>query len=366
MSELVVAGLNKAFGPVPVLRGVDVTVADGTLTAILGPSGCGKTTLLRLVAGFDRPDAGTIELDGRTLCGPGRFVAPERRRIGYVAQEGALFPHLSVGANILFGLPRGQRRGGASLGRLLELVGLEMSYARRSPHQLSGGQQQRVALARALAPGPEVILLDEPFSSLDTGLRAATRAAVMAALQAAGTTAILVTHDQAEALSLATQVGVMRDGRLAQIAAPADLYARPADRDTAMLVGAGALVPATATRGIATGPLGALTVDAGVAGPVELLVRPEQLLLGPVVDGRPVGVVTGSSFSGADSTITLLLEDGTEVLARTPGHSSPRAGDRVAVTVRGATPAYPDHTSSHASGRAEADARSGEPAPTGT
>ncbi len=225
MRQLSVAGLHKAFGAHPVLTGLDLDVPAGSLTAILGPSGSGKTTLLRLLAGFERADAGSIMIGDRTVDGPGVHVPPERRQIGYVPQEGGLFPHLSVAANVGFGLPARQRRGPRTE-ELLAAVGLA-GMGNRYPHQLSGGQQQRVALARALAIRPEIVLLDEPFASLDAHLRASVRADVQQICQTAGTTAILVTHDQDEALSMADRIAVLRDGRIVQYAAPQDLYSRP-------------------------------------------------------------------------------------------------------------------------------------------
>ncbi|MBC7373654.1 MAG: ABC transporter ATP-binding protein, partial [Frankiales bacterium] len=228
MTELAlrVRGLSKAFGA-PVLNGLDLDVVAGSLVALLGPSGCGKTTLLRLVAGFEPTDAGTVEVGGQLVAGPGCHVAPERRRVGIVPQEGALFPHLSVHDNVAFGLTRAQRRG-TRPDEVLELVGLA-ELGRRMPHELSGGQQQRVALARALAPRPSLVLLDEPFSALDAGLRATVRAEVRASLQAAGAAAVLVTHDQQEALSVADVVAVVRDGQVVQAGDPWSVYAQPAD-----------------------------------------------------------------------------------------------------------------------------------------
>ena len=226
MTQLVVSGLYKAFGDHPVLTGVDLEVPAGSLTAILGPSGSGKTTLLRVLAGFDRADAGTVKIGGSVVDGPDVHLPPERRRIGYVPQEGSLFPHLTVAANIGFGLPARQRRGPATA-KLLDAVGLA-GLGQRYPHQLSGGQQQRVALARALAIEPKIVLLDEPFASLDAHLRASVRADVQELLAKTGITGVLVTHDQDEALSTADRVAVLRDGRIAQCDAPQDLYDRPA------------------------------------------------------------------------------------------------------------------------------------------
>ena len=236
-----VSALAKSFGATPVLRGLDLLVAEGHLVAILGASGGGKTTLLRLLCGFEQADAGTIAIGGAVVDGvvDGRpvHVRSERRRVGYVAQDGALFPHLSVADNILFGLSRAGRRERARAEALLELVGLPASYALRPPQALSGGEQQRVALARALAPRPRLVLLDEPFSALDAFLRAGTRRAVADALAQAGASALLVTHDQSEALSLGDRVGVLRDGRLVQVATPSELYRHPVDARLARFVG---------------------------------------------------------------------------------------------------------------------------------
>jgi iron(III) transport system ATP-binding protein len=220
-ARLTVTGLVAGYDATPVLRDVDLAVEPGELVALLGPSGCGKTTLLRCVAGLEMPTAGTIRIGDQTVSEPGRSVAPERRGVGMVFQDGALFPHLSVADNVGYSLPRAQRRG-ARVDELLEIVGLA-GYAGRAPGTLSGGQQQRVAIARALAPSPRVLLLDEPFSSLDAGLRERLSADVRAALSHEGTTAILVTHDQHEAFAMADEVGVMSEGRVAQWGRPYDL-----------------------------------------------------------------------------------------------------------------------------------------------
>ena len=246
MRQVAVTGLDKAFGAHQVLTGVDLEVPAGSLTAILGPSGSGKTTLLRLMAGFERADAGTIGIGDVLVDGPGVYVPPERRRIGYVPQEGSLFPHLTVAGNVGFGLTARERRGGKVDG-LLETVGLG-GFGRRYPHQLSGGQQQRVALARALAIEPAVVLLDEPFASLDAHLRASVRADVQEIFRRAGTTAVLVTHDQDEALSIADWVAALRDGKIAQCAAPEDLYRRPADPELASFIGAANLLEGVLAR----------------------------------------------------------------------------------------------------------------------
>ena len=224
------------------------------------------------------------------MFGPGRSLPPQRRRVGYVPQEGALFPHLDVAGNITFGMPRGARRKGTRVAELLELVGLPFAVSTRLPHELSGGQQQRVALARALAPSPSVVLLDEPFASLDAGLREGTGRAVADALRHASATGILVTHDQGEALSLADQVAVMRDGRLAQVGTPKQVYDAPADLDVARFVGGAVVLPAVVEGGHATSVLGTLDVPVGATqGAVEVLVRPEQIVLTPAGHGRTRG-----------------------------------------------------------------------------
>ena len=221
MSSLSCTGLAKAFGVVRAVDDFTLELEGGTIAALLGPSGCGKTTALRLIAGLERPDAGTVTVGGRELAGPGTFVAPERRRIGVVFQDYALFPHHDVAGNVAYALGRGADP--ARVREVLELVGLG-EHGARPVHELSGGQQQRVALARALAPTPELILLDEPFSNLDAGLRERLREEVREIIRRAGVTALFVTHDQAEALSIAETVAVMRDGRVEQLGTPEEVY----------------------------------------------------------------------------------------------------------------------------------------------
>ncbi|MDP3713921.1 MAG: ABC transporter ATP-binding protein [Mycobacteriales bacterium] len=334
-AALRVRGLEKAYDA-PVLRGLDLDVPAGSLVALLGPSGCGKTTLLRCVAGFERASAGTIEVDGRDVTA----LPPEKRRVGVVPQEGALFPHLSVRANVGFGLPRAERHG-PRVDEVLDLVGLT-GYADRMPHELSGGQQQRVAVARALAPAPALVLLDEPFSALDAGLRAAVRAEVRACLQAAGASAVLVTHDQQEALSVADVVAVVRDGRVVQAADPWEVYAHPADLGVAMFVGEAVVLSGAVVDGRVESPLGELTVeDRSLSGPVALVVRPEQLEVAP--DDLPVvsALVVDRVFYGHDALLRLELPGGATATARTPGHPLPPVGSSVAVGVRGPVVAFP-------------------------
>ncbi|SNQ47769.1 Fe(3+) ions import ATP-binding protein FbpC 1 [Frankia canadensis] len=342
MTALTVQGVTKSFGTTRVLHGVDLDAPARGLTAILGPSGCGKTTLLRLIAGFADPDTGTITLGEQTVFAGGRSVPPQRRRIGYVPQEGALFPHQSVAANIAFGLSRRERRSGHRLRELLDLVGLDREIAGRNPHELSGGQQQRVALARALAPEPDLVLLDEPFSALDARRRDDTRRAVAAALRAAGATAVLVTHDQAEALSMADQVAIMRDGRLVQIDRPATVYRQPRDAGIARFLGEAVLLPADVIDGKARCALGTLVVRTpSVTGPAEVLVRPEQLRLRHDGDG-PTATVREISYYGHDAAVRLTLHpDGLPITARLSGTELPEPGSEVRVTVTSDVLAYP-------------------------
>ena len=322
---LAVRGVSKSFGADRVLDGADLDVAGGSVTALLGPSGTGKTTLLRIVAGFDRPDHGTVVLDGTVVVDGRRVEVPaERRRIGYVPQEGALFPHLSVADNVGFGLPR---RSTARVEECLELVGLG-GFGPRRPHELSGGQQQRVALARALAPAPPLVVLDEPFSSLDAGLRARVRDEVVDAVRAAGVAALLVTHDQQEALAVADQVAVLLGGRVAHAAPPEELYRRPRSLAVALFVGDGIVVD---VDGTGCSPLGRLAVDGPRPG--TAVVRPEQLRLRPHADGA--AVVTRTAFLGPEALVSLRLADGRTVTARVHGRHAPAAGERVDVCVDG-------------------------------
>jgi iron(III) transport system ATP-binding protein len=345
MSSLTVEALTKSFTATPVLTGVDLHVPSGSLTALLGPSGCGKTTLLRLVAGFDDPDTGTITVGDRVVAGDGRSVAARRRGIGFVPQEGGLFPHLSVAGNVAFGLPRRQRRDAGRIRELLALVGLDASLAERAPHQLSGGQQQRVALARALAPEPSLVLLDEPFSSLDAGLREETRLAVAAALEATGATAVLVTHDQAEALSMADQVAVLRGGRLVQLTDPRTLYRNPTDLDVATFVGEAVVLDAEIFQGRARCVLGDLAYDGSCPdGPARVLLRPEQLRLSAPRASAPVATVRSVDFYGHDSRVWLELPSGVTVSARLEGADLPVAGETVSISVRGPALTFPSGT----------------------
>lgn len=305
--HLEISDVRKSFGGTEVLKGVDLAVGKGRTTAIVGPSGSGKTTLLRLIAGFSAPGSGRISLGGAEVAGPEKWVPAHKRSVGYVAQDGALFPHLSVGANIAFGLPLRGKAASLRVGELLEMVSMERSFAKRRPHQLSGGQQQRVALARALARQPELMLLDEPFSALDAGLRVATRRAVSQTLEQAGVTTILVTHDQAEALSFADQVAVMRDGKLAQIGSPFVVYTRPADRATAEFLGDAVILEAWLEGSLALCSLGGIPVRMPtVQGKVHLMLRPEQIRIAS--GGSIRGRVVDTDYFGPETTVRIQLE----------------------------------------------------------
>jgi iron(III) transport system ATP-binding protein len=335
--EIDVDRVSKAFGPVDVLRDVDLDVAAGRMVALLGPSGCGKTTLLRVVAGLERPDGGEVRVGGRLLTGNGTFVPPERRRVGMVFQDWALFPHLSVERNVAYGLPdlRGELRR-ARVSDALAMVGLE-DLGNRSPGTLSGGQQQRVALARALAPQPAVLLLDEPFSNLDTALRVQVRTEVHRLLAGLGITTVFVTHDQEEAFVLGDEVAVMERGVVVQQATPADLYRAPATRWIASFVGDANLVRGTARQRVAETVLGSVPITSTIAGAVDVLVRPEAVAL----DAGGRGRVELVEFYGHDTVYVVRLTDGTQLRARQTAAPLFERGD--AVTVRyagGATMAY--------------------------
>ncbi|HKO28329.1 MAG TPA: ABC transporter ATP-binding protein, partial [Solirubrobacteraceae bacterium] len=323
-------------------------VPDGTLTAILGASGSGKTTLLRVVMGFIAQQQGTVSVGDKVVARAGDVhLPPEKRSIGYVAQEGALYPHLSVAENVTFGLPRRDRKQSTRALEVLELVGLNARYAQRSPHELSGGEQRRVALARALAPRPPLVLLDEPFSGLDAALRAETRAAVLHALAAQGTTAVLVTHDQAEALSMGREVGVLMAGRLIQTAAPAVLYRTPLTLDVARFVGEAVIVSGRADAGTMSSPLGELAlIDREIKGLVDAMIRPEQIQVHPpepgAIDRGVMATVSACTFYGPDSVLQLQLDGMPEpISARVLGHRAPVPGERVRLTVSGEVMAYP-------------------------
>ena len=346
LPALRVRGLEKSYGEVDVLRGIDLDVARGEFLALLGPSGCGKTTTLRVIAGFERPHAGSIEIGGEHVydAAGGRWIPPEGRRVGMVFQDYALFPHLSVARNVAFGLPRSMADRDGRVGSALARVGLA-GLGERTPDQLSGGQQQRVALARALAPEPEVILLDEPFSNLDAELRASVREDVRQILGEAGTTAVLVTHDQEEALSIADRVAIMLEGKIVQTGPPEELYHRPASRTIADFIGDVQFVPGQASGRRASTVLGEIPLHGAFEGPVDVMLRPEMLRLTPISapeqhEGIPATIVS-RAFFGHDQLLTLKLDEGPTLKARLGAYGGFRPGDRVLVSVRGGALAYP-------------------------
>lgn len=345
MNQLVISDVTKRYGATAALDRVSLAVEAGSRVAIVGPSGSGKTTLLRVIAGFEAPDTGTVTLDGQVLA-DGPAIAPaHRRRIGYVAQDGALFPHLDVAGNLGFGIPRNEPDRAARLHELMELVELDAAMLTRRPHELSGGQQQRVALARALARKPALMLLDEPFSALDTGLRESVRQAVARVLAKAGITTILVTHDQGEALSFADQLAVMREGRLVQTGRPAELYWRPADVETALFLGNAALFKADIADGIVSCGLGEFEAETGCRrGHGTIMLRPEQFQLSSVGPGLEA-IVEDVAFRGGQYAVALQTKhDGAE--ARFTAHVSsteqPQLGSTVFVSVKGGPFLLPD------------------------
>lgn len=353
--EIAVRDVQVDLGDVPVLRGVDLWAEAARSLVLLGPSGCGKTTLLRVLAGLQVVDAGTVRLGDELVSGAGVHVPPERRQVGMVFQDWALFPHMSVAANVAFGLPRDQRARGwlanrsaasvASVGQLLEMVGIA-DLARRLPGSLSGGQQQRVALARALAARPSVLLLDEPFSNLDTGLRAGVRSEVLGLLRELRVTSVFVTHDQDEAFVLGDEVAVMRDGIVIQQAAPATLYDRPADRWLAGFVGEADTVPGTAHGLVAETALGSIALQEERRGSVDVLIRPEELSIG-VGDAAEIGRI---DFHGHDTLYSLTTRNGRALRSRVNGAPRFVVGDRVDLAHSGApTVSFPAETAAGSS-----------------
>lgn len=341
MSAIVVQQARKSYGRTPVLKGVDLTVPAGSLTAVLGSSGSGKTTLLRSIAGFERLDSGRITIGDKVVDDGQAMVHAQRRGIGYVPQDGGLFPHLRVRSNIAFGL---RRRDGGRVAELVAMLGLD-SLEDRYPHQLSGGQRQRVALARALAPRPALVLLDEPFASLDAALRISLRQYVAGVLREVGATAIIVTHDRDEALTMADQIAVLRDGLIAGIGSPRSLYDRPPNEHVARFLGAVNLM----TAKVVAGQLHCvLPIDHGVLGlddgAYTVLLRPEHLTVSAEADGRGVeALITAVNYCGATSELTLRVdaEPAVELVAETPGSADLVAGQRVWVGATHGDVAWP-------------------------
>ena len=328
-------GLRKSFGVEPVIRGIDLTLAPGDSLSIMGPSGCGKTTLLRLLAGPERPDEGTISVSGRQVAGPDLHLPPERRRVVLVFQDLALFPHMTIAQNVAFGLRRGSKLEADDLIERVFLSGL----AGRYPHELSGGQRQRAAIARALACEPEVVLLDEPFANLDAFLRSRVRGQVRDVLAEAGVASLLVTHDLADALGFSSKLGAMVRGRLVQSGSPSHLYNNPLNPEVAGLLGSINLVPATADGRSAECEIGKIEISAEIHGRVLLALRPASLeaAAAPLGPGR----VVETEFGGDYSQVRVQLQSGRTLAARARPGAGMQPGSSVSLTVRGPVTAFP-------------------------
>jgi len=326
--HLEVKGVNKRFGTTEAVRSASLEVMRGETLALLGPSGCGKTTLLRVIAGLEMPDDGIVFLGGTELTGPGSFVAPEKRRIGMVFQGGALFPHMTVGVNVAYGL-RGSSELKERTRAALELVDL-VGFDDRMPESLSGGQAQRVALARALAPEPDVLLLDEPFASLDAELRIRVRGEVASLLRDLSITAVFVTHDQEEAFVVGDQVAVMREGSVVQVGTPGEVYERPASPWIAAFVGDANIVRGKATGSEAATAIGPVPLVSDTFGWSRVVVRPEHIEVGP----GDIALIEGVEFYGHDTAYQIAI-NGTAVVAR--AMTTPRfaRGDRVGLSYSG-------------------------------
>jgi iron(III) transport system ATP-binding protein len=323
--------VTKHYNQVCAVNTLSLAVNQGEFLVFLGSSGCGKTTTLRLIAGLELPDSGTIHISGQLVAGAGVAVPPEKRRVGMVFQDYALFPHLNVGENVAFGIQAKRAEKMQRVKVVLAQVGLS-GYETRMPYELSGGQQQRVALARALAPQPDILLLDEPFSNLDTALRAQVRAEVRHILQQTGATAIFVTHDQTEALSLSDKIAIMFDGTIVQFDTPQSMYTRPATKAIAQFIGEANFVPAHANGTRAQCALGEMTLLTPAQGAVELLIRPEMLHLHPADEGVPAQVLW-SEYYGHYQRIGIVLADNTSLVVRTDSQVLHKTGDTVRVRV---------------------------------
>jgi iron(III) transport system ATP-binding protein len=334
-----VRGVTKRFGAVTAVRHAELCVRRGEFLTLLGPSGCGKTTLLRLIAGFERPDGGEVWVEEQLVAGPGAWTGPERRRVGFVFQDYALFPHLTVAENVGFGLARRERRRRRA--EVLELVGLT-GFERRYPYELSGGQQQRVALARALSPSPSLVLLDEPWSNIDPLLRHSMRDELGEILRAAGVTVLLVTHDREEAFSISDRIALMLDGSIVQAGTAEEVYYDPADPWVATFGGAANLVPGLVEDGLVETLIGRFPVANGgsaLRGPVRALIRPELLELRP--DPQGTAEVVGREFRGHDVFYRVRVGDGTTVVSQRPSTEAVPLGARVAVRLHDAeVPVY--------------------------
>lgn len=330
MTELAIStdALVVTFDHAPVLDAFSLDVEQGSIVALVGPSGCGKTTALRCIAGFQDVASGSVTVRGRVVTGEGVFVDPEKRRVGMVFQEFALFPHISVGENVGYGVAGADRVERVSA--TLRLVGLD-GYENRFPHELSGGEQQRVALARALAPQPDVVLLDEPFSNLDAPKREEMRRELRRIIHATGVTALFVTHDQAEALAIADSVAVMRSGSIVQAGPPDVVYSEPCNPWVASFLGDAVVLPATVHDGVAMTPLGPVQTSARDGMAVEVMVRPEWVL--PTASPHGTGTVIDREFYGHDQRVEVKLAGGRTVDALVSGRVRLQIGDRVDISL---------------------------------
>lgn len=341
VTTLALSKISKSFGAEPVLTNLSLEISNGEFVAVLGSSGSGKTTLLRLIAGFDDPDRGEISISGKTVAGKNIFVPAEARKVGYVPQDAALFPHLSVSENIAFGL-----RGLTKLARtarvreLLKLVSMD-EFENQSATSLSGGQKHRIALARALAPEPELILLDEPFAALDAELRTRIRDEIKQVLDNVSSTTILVTHDQEEALSIADRVALLRDGNFAQVGNPREIYSEPVDLGVATFLGDSVIIDGVVHADKVQTSLGQLTLlNSAKEGSVgKVAIRPENFYLQPDLNGD--SIVVGRQFFGHDAVVEVKTPKQL-IRARSSGPFAPEVGMKVTVWVRGAVNFYPE------------------------
>ena len=337
-SAIQATSLCKRFGSVRAACGVTLNVPPSRFLALLGASGCGKTTVLRMLAGFVQPDGGSIAIGGQTVFSDTVHLPPEKRRVGMVFQEYALFPHMSVADNIAYGVRPDQHRE-RRVGEMLELVGLQ-SLGPRFPHELSGGQQQRVALARALAPEPAAILLDEPFSNLDAALRVRVRNDVRDILRHTGVTAVFVTHDQEEALSLADEVAVMMNGRIVQSGAPAEIYRSPVNREVAAFIGDANFLAGTASGRTVRCELGEIIGEKELHGAVDVMFRPEDIVITPY--GENNVIVEDIQFFGHDQLVEMKLPSGARLRSRLLGAPGAyQRGQKVSVLVNNAAVIFP-------------------------
>jgi iron(III) transport system ATP-binding protein len=344
--RLVATGLSRSFGGAPVVDDVSLEVAAGQVTCLLGPSGCGKSTTLRMIAGVERPDTGTIRIDGRTVCGDGVLVPPEARSVGLMFQDFALFPHLTVAQNVAFGLSGDRTAKARRVDELLDRVNLS-GYGPKHPHQLSGGEQQRVALARALAPRPKVMLMDEPFSGLDNRLRDGIRDTTLEVLKEEGTAVLLVTHEPDEAMRMADEIALMRGGRIVQRGAPYNIYNAPVDKAAAAFFSDINVIRGTCRGALTDTPFGAfLTPGYPDGAEVEIIIRPQHLKIdfdrggrGPnptAQDGTPArGTLQRARYLGRESLVDFRMDhDGSTLTASVPGVFLPKPGTALWLMIR--------------------------------